>query len=275
MCGIALIINYGEDLIPLDAVETVFKNMEARGDDAAGIYYERPDKDGNVISRLFKAPVSADHLWNSVQGQGKTFNVPDIFRKKWRLDGTERLIMLHTRAATKGPVANNNNNMPIYSDNWVLIHNGCVFGKRIDSYKYKGEVDSEDILANLETTNSIAQAIQNVSGTMAIVARKLKQPSLWIYRNSNPFDIVLSQDKKLLFGCSSASYILDREMLDLMGDENPFKDGHRILTIRPHIVYQLGIHEPKLEERATFNDIKKEWITFADEQGESGLPYRD
>ena len=256
MCGIGLIINYGEEKINLDMVETMFKNMEDRGDDASGIYYERPGKDGNIINRVFKAPVPASDLWNSVQGYDSKFKIPATFQEKWKLDGTERLIMLHTRTATRGTVSNNHNNMPIYSENWVLVHNGCVNAPRVNSFKYKGEVDSEDILAHIEHSENISDALKGVQGSMAIIVRPLKAKHLYMYRNSNPLEIVVPINKKLLFACSSRDFVLDNSSLELMGKDNPFIEGSVTEIVKPNVLYTVGIHEPIVE--AMVGDVNEE-----------------
>jgi glucosamine 6-phosphate synthetase-like amidotransferase/phosphosugar isomerase protein len=249
MCGIGAIINYGEDKINLDMVETMFKNLEGRGNDASGIYYERPGKDGSIISRVFKAPVPATDLWNSVQGYKSKIKIPKTFQEKWRLDGTERLILMHTRWATQGPVSNNHNNMPIYSDKHVLVHNGSVWdNKKIESFKYKGQVDSETILARLDTDKDIETAIRSISGSMAIIVRPLKSKHIHLYRNTNPLVIITPTDTPLLFVCSVSDYVLDKEALEAMGKNNPFVKGETIINVKSGTLYTIGIHEKNAEE---------------------------
>jgi hypothetical protein len=253
MCGIGFMINYEKDPYNLDTIEYMFKNMEARGDDASGIYYERPDKEGNMKAHVFKAPVCAEELWDSVQKNVGRYKLPDGFKETWKLNGTERLVMLHTRAATSGPVSNNHNNMPIYSAHWVLIHNGVLASdQRIDSFQYKGEVDSEDLLAKLETTGSIAKTIKDTRGSMAIVARKLEKDYMYLYRNNNPLELVIPKSKKMIFGCSMARFVVDAEKILKIGQDSPLIAGQKSQSIEPYIIYKVGITKPDLRAIAEF-----------------------
>jgi len=257
MCGIAFVINYGDKPMPLDCIEYIFKNMEARGDDASGIYYERTTKD-SACSRVFKGPFTATDLWNNVQEDVEKLGVPVEYKKRWQMTGQERLIMMHTRSATKGTIANNYNNMPIFGRKWVLIHNGMVNGPRLKDYKYKGEVDSEDLLAHLETTNDIQKSIGAMTGSMAICARPLLEDHLFLYRNSNPLSLIIAEKSRILFGCSKPEYVIDEEMIELL-DDDPFAGGKTTIDITPNVVYKVGLNAPTIEALSVQRPISGDW----------------
>jgi glucosamine 6-phosphate synthetase-like amidotransferase/phosphosugar isomerase protein len=253
MCGIGFMINYEKDPYDISILEYIFKNMESRGDDASGIYYERPNEKGEMQANVFKAPVCAEELWDCIHKKVGRYKLPDGFKSSWGLNGTERLVMMHTRAATKGTVANNHNNMPIYSDNWVLIHNGVLSNNaRIDSFKYKGEVDSEDFLASLETTGSIAKAIKETKGSMAIAARRIGKDYLYLYRNNNPLEVAIPTHRKMVFGCSMGSYIIDANSILKLGEASPFLHGHKVHPIEPYTIYKVDITKPDIRAIAEY-----------------------
>ena len=207
MCGIGFVVNYNHKApIPLDMVGEMFQEMEARGTDSSGIYWERK-VDHKMVRRAFKMPGKARDVWQLVQnpkpGIDKAYKELPV---NYALNGTERLIMLHTRTSTKGSPKIHDNNMPIFSKNYVLIHNGVVRASRLPEYPYQGEVDSEEIIARVETLG-LKNAIEGVSGSAAIAVKRFDEDSLWIYRHSNPLELVYLHDLGLLFGCSLSAYV--------------------------------------------------------------------
>lgn len=269
MCGIGFVINYDEKPINLDLVEFMFKNMEARGDDAAGIYYERPQENGSLLTRVYKAPLSPSVLWNSIQGKSKTLGIPDKVKNKWCLDGTETLIMMHSRSATSGTVSINENNMPIFSESWVLVHNGVVKAPMNPYFDYKGTVDSEHILAYLQTDPDITSAIGEISGSMAIAARELGTNNLYLYRNSNPLDIIIPTGEKTIWGCSRSEYIIDRDILKIVeNDVNPFFSGYDIYALQSDTLYRMKTDRPSFEQVAGHN--RSSFMGMDDREGVDG-----
>lgn len=207
MCGIGFVINYNKKTkMPLGIVGEMFKGMEDRGTDASGVYFERQGGQ-RMIRKLFKMPSRASALWKLIQSpETSASDIEKAMAETYHLDGTERLIMLHTRHGTKGSSDIPSNNMPIFSANSILIHNGMVHGERLKDYPYKGEVDSEEIVARIET-NGLKHAIEDLSGSMAIVTKKFKEETLVIYRHGNPMDLLYYPETQLLIGCSKSSFV--------------------------------------------------------------------
>lgn len=217
MCGISFIINYSPNKkISLHFVKEIFENLEARGTDASGVYWERKTAENTMLRRLIKAPCTATELWNKVQESTDPCdknNLPydwsekkEAFYDKFRLDGTERLILLHTRNKTQGSEENNNNNMPIVSNDYVLIHNGILANDRPKSYQYRGEVDSEEILAYIDIEKTLKDAFEKIHGGMAIAFKHFDSDKLYIYRNTNPLDLMYFKKQKVLVGVSNRDY---------------------------------------------------------------------
>jgi glucosamine 6-phosphate synthetase-like amidotransferase/phosphosugar isomerase protein len=254
--------------MPLDMVGEMFKQMEARGTDSSGIYWERK-VDHKMVRRAFKMPGKASDLWKLVQSPATDIAKEDKeLPLNYALDGTERLVMLHTRTGTKGSPKQHDNNMPIFSKNFVLIHNGVVQASRLPDYPYKGEVDSEEILARLETLG-LKNAIEGVSGSMAIASKRFDEDSLWIYRHSNPIELVYLSDLGLLFGCSKSEYVpYDYDADDMAA--TLFKSvAVSIVAVPEHSAFKISLikkeiskvfeAKPPVENRITTLTMLKEW----------------
>jgi len=213
MCGLGFFINYDKSKkLDLEMVRDTFLALELRGTDASGYYFER-EENGKIIRLLIKSGIKAGELWEKTQEKVK-FNSKEeeAHFKKYRLNGKERLIMIHTRSQTLGSRNYNGNNHPIFSDRskgcegYVLVHNGMVYGANVPDYPYQGRVDSEEILANIEKYG-IVEGLSNVSGGMAIIFKRIKEDKIYLYRNSNPMDLLYLPDQKILIGASDESYV--------------------------------------------------------------------
>jgi predicted glutamine amidotransferase len=237
MCGIAAIINYSGAKLKPEFISYIFSNLESRGRDAAGYYFERLDEDGHIIRRNIKAPVPASKLYSMVHGNSNKDLQP------YQFSGTERLILLHARQRTKGTEQDNNNNHPIISENYVLVHNGSVDDASIvPKYLYNGAVDSEHIIANLETSGLRGLA-SGVFGTMSIMFKKLSGNSLFFIRNSNPLDII-SYPKKIVVLISLASLITDTNIENL--NHEMFRQSTKIKSIPIDTLYAINLNKPKI-----------------------------
>ena len=241
MCGIAFVINYDtKNTIDLDMVKSMFASMKRRGTEASGMYIER--QVGSTTKRvLFKSPIESDKLWTITQVET---NHPEL--QEIKLTGHERLIMLHTRTGTTGSERDNNNNMPIYSKNYVLIHNGVLYADRDEAYPYLGEVDSEAILAVTESTG-LKKAITSIRGSMAIAIKKIGDPFLFIYRRSNPLYLLYFKDMNILFGCSCSDYVPHVFNATLRMGDVLFRSGCSILEVPEHELFKLSLARKSIE----------------------------
>jgi len=213
MCGIGFYLNYhGTRNMPLTDIAKTFKSLETRGNDASGFYFERQEETNKQIievKRVFKAPCMATTLWNYVHDPKFDSDRSKKDSKeiqKYRLTGKEKLIILHTRAKTVGTEWSLYNNHPIHSKNFILVHNGNVYNDRLKSYKYQGEVDSEEILAYMESYG-IEKGLEKTQGSLAIIFKRFKDNFLYIIRHNAPMDLLYFKKEKLLVGVSSDSHV--------------------------------------------------------------------
>lgn len=114
------------------------------------------------------------------------------------------LVIGHTRKWTQGKPNDNNNNHPVISDNWILVHNGmCSSMDRIKGYPYKGEVDSEILLSYVEK-HGIFEGLSYLQGYAAIASINIKKlDSLFLWRHKEDIYIGYDRNKETLFFCSS------------------------------------------------------------------------
>lgn len=278
MCGIGFIVNYSNKKIDLSFVRHLLEQLENRGGEATGYYYERPTTKG-MVRGINKAPYNAELFWkltqdrelfeddekykkfiseikNNKTGMVETLKIKKEDYKQHKLTGRERLIMLHTRLKTSGSEFNNLNNHPIFSEKskYVLIHNGQIYEGYVKKYPYLAQVDSEDILANIETYG-ISKGLRKVAGSMAIAFKKMTEDTLYIYRNSNPIDLVYMPKEKLLIGSSDEKYVrrtendLEKPDLTKMLIENNF----RAITIPSNMLFSIDLKKPVINWEEKIN----------------------
>lgn len=126
------------------------------------------------------------------------------------------MVIAHTRAWTQGHPNNNNNNHPVASKQYVMVHNGtCSLMDRIKGYPYKGTVDSEVLLSYVER-DGIEKGLAELRGTASVAIFDSKDKrGLWLWRHGNP--LVLGYNERLqsiFFGSTEA--IMEEGLSDLL-----------------------------------------------------------
>lgn len=240
MCGIAFILNYNPKLkIPKGLIKHLFIEMELRGTDASGFYLERENKKGEIERLAKKTPKPSTELWMETQ------ETPKLSKddKRYKFTGWEKLILLHTRTKTVGDPIDNENNHPVFSDNYVLVHNGQIYSSRLAHYKYEGKVDSEEILAYMETFGMV-DGLKKLNGDMSVIFKKIGGNSLFLYRNSNPLDLVFFPQSNLLIGVSNESFV-DIEWIHKTIQNKIFAPYFIHEELPPNSLYELSMDEKK------------------------------
>ena len=154
MCGIGGFIKAGKvsNGFTLSVVQALVRGLEDRGRDATGVFTSV----GLGVVR--KSPVPASEFKDYPEGYG-------------------RVTLVHTRQATVGDPKDNHNNHPIVGPKYVMVHNGCCPSlKRVDGYKYLGEVDSEILLSYIETYG-IKDGLKKFEGSAAVAFCEKSSPS--------------------------------------------------------------------------------------------------
>lgn len=114
----------------------------------------------------------------------------------------------HCRLATHGEPSYNENNHPIESKNWVLVHNGVVGITDIEDYPYVSDTDTENILAYIEEYG-LEKALSFIShGASLIMVPKGEENTLFLWKTSSA-DMLLAYDidNETVYICSGDKYI--------------------------------------------------------------------
>jgi len=258
MCGIGFVVNYSVEKsinkIDTHQLFTLFTGLEDRGTDASGFFWER-NVSNKPLSRTLKAPVPAEDLWDAVHKMNHEDKKRAAFMKKFRITGKERIIMLHTRKKTQGTETDNMNNMPIYNKDFVLIHNGMIKSERRTDYDYMGEVDSEEILANIEHLG-LEQGIAKSYGSMAIVLFERSGENMFLYRRTNPLELLYMPELGQLWGASDLKFM---GIPDDKYNENDVlftPNINRVLDLPKNELFKLNTRTEKLEHIAHIEECK-------------------
>lgn len=173
MCGIAAINTNPRDFSSIDTrklARNLLLAIEERGRHATGVgwYQKEPDPDSGVNVFTMKSGVRAREFVDS----GSLNQMPRRARN----------VILHTRYATLGDPANDDNNHPIVVPGIVGMHNGVL-----DNYEYLfdkyaedryGEVDSECLMWLIKNSKDICHDLGDVDGAATIQWIDVEQPTV-------------------------------------------------------------------------------------------------
>lgn len=185
MCGILGYVSTTNSRPKLDSLKEAFLACESRGRDATGFF--TPE------TGIVKLNETAKKFIETHEGQLKKAIESNI-------------LIGHCRAVTRGSEKNNENNHPHESENFILVHNGTINKtEQLKDYKYRSECDTETILSYVEKYG-VKKGIEEMyeQDSMAIALYDKKTRHIFLFRNSNPTNILL--DKKegiIIFGSTS------------------------------------------------------------------------
>ena len=203
MCGIGGIYRLGRRPIRKWHMQTLATELQHRGTDATG--WAIMNEDGTISA--FKVAYPA---W-------KAAALPEFH--KWCdavLTDKARILLVHTRAYTKGTPHNNENNHPLYVNAdpkkgeriaGVIVHNGMVrnddglfeVNKSLKAFKRSCQTDSDAFRAVLDNWGGVDKGLikemRIVDGTAAVAAMHSSSPGrLLLLRDSNPLVLGATQD---------------------------------------------------------------------------------
>lgn len=235
MCGILGFFSNRPERVPVELfynrMESLFKQMQEKGGslnntDGAGFYhpYIGVVKGNQPAEELIKSDAFANI---------KNVPVPNFF-------------MGHTRKTTQGNAAHNENNHPLWSDNYIIVHNGSVESDDVTSKEYNlpGIVDSNLILAALEKYGP-NDFVKHLSGVAAIIIAKRGDPNqFWIYRDTRP--MYLFKDSYGLWIASTEEAL--KSLSNMPKDKNKLFEQQTIVSLPNATLYQ-------------FHGTKKKWVS--------------
>lgn len=193
MCGILGFITEKPSEDNLKMFRKILLLSETRGSDATGMAFQT-QKNKFVIAK--KAIAARDFIKDELIKYKEALVVANV-------------AIGHTRTPTQGSPKDNNNNHPVESDNWILVHNGSVTQMpRIKEYKYKGEVDSEILVSYIESMG-IEKALPYVErGTASIAVINKNEPNtLYLWREANPMYLAYDDKSRTIFFASDDKFL--------------------------------------------------------------------
>lgn len=154
MCGIAAISPAPGTSLPLTAMSrAALISLEPRGYDATGAAWQLPDGEVDYVKADITASLYARRVVVPQEATG---------------------IILHTRWATQGDPARDENNHPVIRPGIVLVHNGIVRNTDllylIAGQHARAEVDTDAVAALLGTARprEVAQRLSVIEGDAAL-----------------------------------------------------------------------------------------------------------
>ena len=209
MCGILGVTtkkDYSEGEVK-EMAETLLKLSESRGKEAAGLAVKRNDS-----IDVLKLPIGAADFLKSVQY--KEFS-------KNSFAGALSIIG-HSRLATHGSQAHNENNQPVIKDKAVCVHNGIIANdeklwQQFPQLKRNYQVDTEVFLSILQMffaeTNSLPRAVKKtfeaIEGSASAAVLFNNNYSLVLATNTGSL-YILENPSKDTFVFASERHILEQ-----------------------------------------------------------------
>ena len=212
--------------------------------------------------------------------EGTSFNEKKNKDKKRELLKKTGLSFLvgHNRLSTLGKASNNQNNHPIETKHWIVVHNGCLWNYKtlaeIYNLKYDEEVDSaiipyllEEFEANIKEKplDAVISLASILEGSFSVVAYSKTDKCLYYFKNNKTnfyFSLVEDDKGKVILGSTNEESLneayFDYDMIF------PIETFIKKITIDAidNIVYRLnekGIHQVGLfEETPIYSEEKEE-----------------
>jgi predicted glutamine amidotransferase len=236
MCGIMGIVGKLDRDKTISFMSEGLVALSSRGEDSTGMWHSRlGGLKGNMSAKDF---IKYDEVTEYIERISK-IKEPS-------------LTLGHCRAETHGSSEFNKNNHPIYSKNWVLIHNGTLDIDDVKGYKYKGDTDSERFLSLVETSkrrfyvDRIKEAIDQSIGTLAFMLVHRKTKNLFLFREGRPLVAGLYKNKTILL--SSTSEILYESINEF---NKSFFKGIEVVSLPECEIMQIEGRELVTKAKAT------------------------
>jgi len=174
-------------------LESLFDSMDVRGRDATGVAIFRPwEKKKRFLVSKKAIPVAR--------------YMKECFPKLRKEAARSPLVVGHIRAQTQGSPKDANNNHPVIGPSYFVTHNGTVATTpRVESYNYRGEVDTEIIVSLLESEG--IEGLKKVQGTAAIAFVKFtaKTPVVNLWSHDQTFYVAHDESTGTYWWASTES----------------------------------------------------------------------
>jgi len=206
MCGIGALISLRkkkqkEEIIT--SIQNLMLALEERGTHASGLAAIYPDAE-----KIIKEPVQASEFV-----EGKKFY--DFMDKYF----DARVFLVHARQATVGCPKLNQNNHPLISKNFLVIHNGVIAGSLEELFNL---FEIKGIDTSVQTDSYLINKAAELCGARA--ALKFEQSAYMLYdRNAKELYIVRNEAYQGASHPLFAGYCKKKEMLVIATTEEAIK----------------------------------------------------
>lgn len=165
-------------------------SIQERGEDATGAAWSESDTEGGKSVMFAKLDIPAHEFVDSLQELMPRYS---------------RTAILHTRWATKGDPANNDNNHPIVVGDTVGVHNGVITNDdhlfAVEKWERIAKVDSEAIFHLIDTAKDPVTRLHRLHGRAAIAWLNTDNPdTLHLARlDGSPLYFGVTEGESLVF----------------------------------------------------------------------------
>jgi predicted glutamine amidotransferase len=262
MCGIMGIVGVerlGQNKT-ISFMEEGLVALSSRGKDSTGMWHSQM---GGL-----KSPVKAKEFLEYEE-------VAEFITEFSRIK-TGAVVLGHCRAQTHGDASDNENNHPILSNNWVIMHNGIVDIDDVEGYDYQGETDTERFLSLVQTSkrrntvDRIAEAVEKTKGSLAVTLVNRRTKDLWVFREGRPLVAGLYKNKVLLL--SSTQSILEESIQKF--NDSYFK-GIEIVELPDKEILKIKSTAPYIEKFGEAETARKTYVATSTRYGYGTYDWRE
>ena len=196
---------------------------ETRGKDATGYFALFQNKESIGLKHGVNALKFCTKEWSDDNEKFNFKNHLNLIEAYHNEISPIASILAHCRAKTVGPETDNNNNHPIYVDNMVGIHNGClsnhykIANTIQDEITRTGLVDSEMIFQLIwlltnkgqdKLNNDLVEELtEKLDGSFAVICVDKNDPdSVFFVRDTRPIEFIYIKKAGLLITVSEKKF---------------------------------------------------------------------
>jgi len=166
-----------------------------------------------------------------------------------------KVCILHVRKATKGSVNCLANAQPIFSNNYVMVHNGSVDSDIEDEELITAglpkemDVDSAKIAALFEKYEDKTEVLKHLGGKAAFVVYDKSQHEIYFYRDNKPMFLALAGNVIWFSSTSESLYSLLSTKEDFLGlkEENVIFNNVAVYELPHFKMFKISIVNGKFK----------------------------
>jgi len=212
MCSVFGVL--GQDLTQtlteaFEQFEKLAITVERRGQDAFGAF--SVNQQGQRLGLFKNQGDVATNISSSLYKQ---------FKKESLSAGTLALSLVgHTRLATHGDISCSENNQPVFTDDWIVVHNGIIINEKeikksiqtkhsstdLDTFALISVLDQLALKADENPLRLFAEIQSKISGANTFIIYSLKFKKFYLYSSNG--SLYFSVKNKVVYFASEAIFL--------------------------------------------------------------------